>query len=398
MCATRTDREEAVLFRSYRVQVADETASPSQDQNATNNRRDCNPDYIEPELDIGFDDISIGDAARATSSAPTYFEPKVIHEVKFWDGGMLNNNPIDQVWNARDDIGKPATFVLSLGCSYPLKRAYSALPLLNLISQATSYITNTEAKHRDFERMIQRRNLKLKQNEKIQYFRLNVPTGRESLNLDDWKKMETLTKYTEQYLQSREAQDAVLRCAHALARPSQSTLREVVNDEYSVDDEYAAQIRKAAESMAKLKSEMERTWYEKEEPMTASRGRDLKPPPKAAYLTRIWSMARQKSYQTRPFLDRHCPANIISEAFAQRMGVVDNYLDKHDQHTAMNASGQTIENLGSIKLEVQLFREGNSLPETRELTFHVKKTGINVVGDVLLGRDVFGHDNSKEVH
>jgi predicted acylesterase/phospholipase RssA len=173
MCATRTDRQEAVLFRSYLVPEEDYTASAP---------------YLEPTLDIGFDDISIGDAARVTSSAPTYLEPKIVHDVKFWDGGMLNNNPIYQVWDARDDVGRPVACVLSLGCSYPSKTVYGIFPLINILTRATSYITNTESKHRDFERMIRRANVKLKQSEKIQYFRLNVPTGNESLNLDDWKK------------------------------------------------------------------------------------------------------------------------------------------------------------------------------------------------------------------
>jgi hypothetical protein len=48
---------------------------------------------------------------------------------------------------------------------------------LETLAQASSYITNTEAKHRDFERQIERENLRLNAADTIQYFRLNIPAG-----------------------------------------------------------------------------------------------------------------------------------------------------------------------------------------------------------------------------
>lgn len=84
------------MFRSYQtpwstsvdtanlVIDADDQAQPIDDHNQTHSHTiDRNPNYSEPPLIVGFDDISVGEACRATSSAPTYFEDIVIKGVKF---------------------------------------------------------------------------------------------------------------------------------------------------------------------------------------------------------------------------------------------------------------------------------------------------------------------------
>uniref|UniRef100_A0A093VLB7 PNPLA domain-containing protein n=1 Tax=Talaromyces marneffei PM1 TaxID=1077442 RepID=A0A093VLB7_TALMA len=48
--------------------------------------------------------FSIIDAALATSAAPLYLPPVKVNGIDFWDDGLLNNNPIDQVWSARHDL------------------------------------------------------------------------------------------------------------------------------------------------------------------------------------------------------------------------------------------------------------------------------------------------------
>ena len=77
----------------------------------------------------GIEQITIKVATRATSAAPTYFPPVTMNGAKsgvsqFWDGGLLNNNPIDQLWRARLDLVGPedpppkVACVLSLGTSW----------------------------------------------------------------------------------------------------------------------------------------------------------------------------------------------------------------------------------------------------------------------------------------
>ncbi|KAF9271719.1 hypothetical protein BGZ74_005709, partial [Mortierella antarctica] len=85
---------EAALLRSYKT--TDSTTS-----------------FVDKVLLKGQDEITIGLNVRATSAAPTYFpeevwKPDNIEDglwesegakdgLKFWDGGLLNNNPINQL-------------------------------------------------------------------------------------------------------------------------------------------------------------------------------------------------------------------------------------------------------------------------------------------------------------
>ncbi|KAF9273494.1 hypothetical protein BGZ74_004751, partial [Mortierella antarctica] len=74
---------------------------------------DFTPSLVDKVLLQGRDEISIGLTVKATSAAPTYF-PEVVWKPKsvekslwekkgaenglvFWDGGLLNNNPINQL-------------------------------------------------------------------------------------------------------------------------------------------------------------------------------------------------------------------------------------------------------------------------------------------------------------
>lgn len=143
MCATLADEGESVLFRSY-VPRRDAEPISAGAKGASRDRK--------------LENVSISVAARATSAAPTYL-PEVIWEgLKFWDGGLLNNNPIHQLWAARYDLAAehapapPISCILSLGTRWSKERPASVFRFFNTISQTSSFITNTEAKHRDFQR------------------------------------------------------------------------------------------------------------------------------------------------------------------------------------------------------------------------------------------------------
>lgn len=218
MCSTLADKGETVLFRSY---------EPPADVIPTT--RDVR--------DADFSDITIIEAARATSAAPTYLPEMVITRpvppkpepvvFRFWDGGLLNNNPIDQVWDARLDLASDITetpvvsCVVSIGTSWSTPQSKPGgfvSRFVNTLSQTVSFATNTEAKHRDFERRNKRRNVRLPENERTAYFHFNAPTGDQVFGLDDWQSMPKLKELTSQYLADPETKDKITECAQVLAR------------------------------------------------------------------------------------------------------------------------------------------------------------------------------------
>ena len=138
--------------------------------------------------------ITIKDAVRATSAAPTYFPETVIDGYRFWDGGLLNNNPIDQVWAARNDLDdRPTTCVLSVGASYADNLGQET-NLLTIGLAVTEYTTDTEGKHKSFEEK-----WKSKQSSgrrPFLYARLNVPTGHDKIAMDKVKDIEILKQET----------------------------------------------------------------------------------------------------------------------------------------------------------------------------------------------------------
>jgi hypothetical protein len=232
------------------------------------------PKYAQPVSQEGIDlneaggieQISIKMATRATSAAPTYFPP-VVYETKngvseFWDGGLLNNNPIDQLWRARLDLVGPedpppkVACVLSLGTSWsaadppgllsgwptlkkiidwitdpPKVLGVPVVPSLiknsvsNLVAklapaqEAIPYLTNTEAKHLDFRRYINRIYYREKEIEaQTEYFRFNTPTENEYIDMADYTKMARLSEITTAWLNLPDQAPWVEKVARILAK------------------------------------------------------------------------------------------------------------------------------------------------------------------------------------
>jgi len=215
MCATLAEKGESILFRSY---------DRPKDAKPVTGRVDTFIDEV--------DSIDIGTAARATSAAPTYLPQVLFPEGKtpkaeqlvFWDGGLLNNNPIDQLWNARYDlVGQidpppPVALVLSFGCSWDQKKSGYLFSLVNTLSKASAFMTNTEAKNRDFQRYVNVISGRGDVNDKVVYRRLNVPTDQEEFDLADFTKMPRLCELTKQYLKGEEAPQRIEDVVKVLAR------------------------------------------------------------------------------------------------------------------------------------------------------------------------------------
>jgi len=164
--------------------------------------------------------ISIKDAVRATSAAPTYFPEKVMDDYRFWDGGLLNNNPIDQVWAARNELDdRPVTCLLSVGASYAdnLGRETN---LLKIGLAVTEYATNTESKHKDFEGKW--KSMQTSGYPSFLYARLNVPTGHDKIAMDKVEHMELLKQKTREYLHTYSAKTTINQLASVLCKPTPS--------------------------------------------------------------------------------------------------------------------------------------------------------------------------------
>jgi predicted acylesterase/phospholipase RssA len=208
MCATLTSKGESVLFRSF---------TPYADAKPVS--LDAQTAYNGGDLER----IDISTASRATSAAPTYLPEVEWKNMVFWDGGLLNNNPIHQLWAARyDTTGSPTASapvvgcVLSLGTSWSTKQPSSIFHFFNTVSQAASFMTNTEARHCDFERELNRLKSREPVNKNTQYFRFNTPTDERTFNLDDYRKMDALKKITLDWLKDNDQETRIRDCAQLL--------------------------------------------------------------------------------------------------------------------------------------------------------------------------------------
>jgi hypothetical protein len=213
MCATLADKGESILLRSY---PTPRDALPVTSGARKKTSEEIDDTAIETAL---VEDISIKTAALATSAAPIYLPEVTWRGLRFWDGGLLNNNPIDQLWVARYDLvgeSDPApevSLVLSLGTSWTTQRPKS---IFRVIETLASFITNTEAKNRDFRREINRINSRLPEEAKTEYIRFNTPTKDKEFNLDEYRRMDELDKLTVKYLKgSTEAED-IKKCVRLL--------------------------------------------------------------------------------------------------------------------------------------------------------------------------------------
>lgn len=212
MLSTLKDKGESILLRSY---PQPEDAAP------------VSTLPKQKSEDGSVDSIKIVPAARATSAAPFYLPQETWNDVVFWDGGVLNNNPIEQLWNARYDLTPhpdspppKVSCVLSLGCGWTqASKPGWLLRIVNTMVRFTEgFMANTEAKHRDFKRLVQRMKDRTAEEGNVQYFRLNVDTNGKNFDMADYKVMPALEKMTNEYIKSDpDAIKAIKECARLLA-------------------------------------------------------------------------------------------------------------------------------------------------------------------------------------
>jgi len=179
----------------------------------------------------------IWEAARATSAAPTFFQPITIDGVKYGDGGTGWNNPTAEAIAEAHSIwpSRPIGCLLSLGTgleqAIQLIDGNDELPegvlrgLLQKLAPQASFqlevakycvasLTSCEKIHRDVsekypDRVVPNAN----------YFRFNVPQGMSNIGLEEWRKIGDIVSLTEDYMDHGEILDRKKTVARVLMNP-----------------------------------------------------------------------------------------------------------------------------------------------------------------------------------
>jgi hypothetical protein len=212
VCATLHSDGRAIRLRSY------ETEADRQNDISVEVNQEYHGTVIQSPEKALRKTITINEAVRATSAAPTFFPRKEIDGYTFWDGGVLNNNPVDQVWAARNDlVDGDVALLLSLGTGY------SDIPksehgfVLNTLRTVADYATNTESKHKDFE--ARWKSIQARGKRQFLYARLNTPTHDKDIKMDKPAQMEDLKNKATAYLRTYAARRTIEQVADILSKP-----------------------------------------------------------------------------------------------------------------------------------------------------------------------------------
>jgi len=160
---------------------------------------------------------TIWQACRATSAAPSFFDPVTIgpYGEQFLDGGTGANNPIVELWNEARDVWSLDSLevqlrcLISIGTGVPKAAAFGDYPK-EIFETMKAIATDTEKTAQDFHT----RNSALAKNNI--YFRFNVQNGLEDVGLDESKKKAVIASVTRTYLKQQTVQDQLDLCGGRL--------------------------------------------------------------------------------------------------------------------------------------------------------------------------------------
>lgn len=166
--------------------------------------------------------VKIWEAARATSAAPSFFEPITIKGQSFGDGGTGANNPIDLLWSEATDTFKDPNdpnwnlsdnlqCLVSIGTGKLLLKEITTAPM-DVVEALKGIVTDTEEKAEEFER----RNDILFNSADKRAFRFNVTSGLEEVGLEEVKKMDKIEAITDNYIRSQATFASFKTCSNIL--------------------------------------------------------------------------------------------------------------------------------------------------------------------------------------
>ncbi|OXV08909.1 hypothetical protein Egran_03325, partial [Elaphomyces granulatus] len=172
VCASTKTLNEPVLFRTYTTAKAVDT--------------------------LGISNCTIWQAGRATSAAPTFFDPIKIGHQLFIDGATGRNNPVEEVLAQAKLIWSDAEHriqcIISIGTGVPDLKDFGD-NLKKVIDTLKDIATETEATERRFSR----------DHEYLgvggRYFRYNVQQGLENVGLDEYREVPRIQVATKHYLE-----------------------------------------------------------------------------------------------------------------------------------------------------------------------------------------------------
>ena len=163
VCAWNVETEQTIRFRNYRRN--NETSLPE-------------------------GSCAIWEAARATSAAPFYFPEALIDGVRYWDGAVTNNNPVEEVWAEKGT--ERVKCMVSLGTGMSEQTQGVSGSAFGKLKGLAKILTQTETNH-----------LRCKDRcavEGVPYFRFNPTTRNDNIGLDEHQRLDILEKHTRAYL------------------------------------------------------------------------------------------------------------------------------------------------------------------------------------------------------
>ncbi|SCO58413.1 related to calcium-independent phospholipase A2 [Fusarium fujikuroi] len=167
---------------------------------------------------------TICQAARATSAATTFFNPVSIEGMKFVDGALGANNPVDQVEEEAMEIWCPAT-----GNLQPLVKCFISigtcrLPIYNIDDRVDKFIGALAKMATDAEKVAEASIKRWRQHfEQGRYFRFNVDHGLQTVGMKEYRKKREIQAATDRYLDSQVQSFWVQRCVENLILKKRST-------------------------------------------------------------------------------------------------------------------------------------------------------------------------------
>lgn len=127
---------------------------------------------------LGTSSVSIHEAVRATTSAPTYYEAAVVGRAAFVDGAVLANNPalVALTESALLWPDRPASMVVSIGTGTLLPRPYKPAGVMAWVSTMLDLAMSSDLTHRIASTLLSDR-----------YYRLDVEGAANTYDLSEMR-------------------------------------------------------------------------------------------------------------------------------------------------------------------------------------------------------------------
>jgi predicted acylesterase/phospholipase RssA len=162
--------------------------------------------------------MKIWEACRATSAALTFFDPIVVDELIYSDGGLHYNNPVELLHGEASEVfpGREQ-LIVSLGTGIGTPKEFN--PTLKTIAQTLADLnTETERTAENFYRREDGKAAKAGR-----YYRFNVP-GMGDIGLEEADELHQIRVLTEKYLEGSELGQKADACAKQMAGGAQNVL------------------------------------------------------------------------------------------------------------------------------------------------------------------------------